>query len=142
MATPTVPSAARVAAKWARRAGSATTEYEEGIRTTPRSWATAAAAAEKNYTAGVTQAASAGRYGKGVNRVGDAKWKKNAQEKGPARFAQGVSVAEADYSAQVGPYLEVIGRTDLPPRGPAGSEGNYGRVAAIGKALRDLKTRR
>jgi predicted RecA/RadA family phage recombinase len=137
-----VPPTSRVAQKWARRAGNAGEEYAEGVRTTPKSWATAAKAAENNYKTGVTQAATAGRYGKGVDRVGDAKWKKNAAEKGPARFSQGVAVAEQDYSAQVGPYLEAIGRTDLPPRGPAGSEANYNRVSAIGKALRQLSQSR
>ncbi len=137
-----VPPVSRVAAKWARRAASAGQEYTEGVSMTPRSWQAAAAAAEKNYVAGVTDAASKGRFGKGVARAGDAKWKKNATEKGPARFAQGVSVAEGDYSSQVAPFLEAIGRVDLPPRGPAGSEANYNRVAAIGKALRALKVGR
>jgi hypothetical protein len=138
MATPTVPAVGRVAAKWARRAGSASAEYSEGVANTPRSWAAAATAAEGNYKAAVTQAAAAGRFGRGVSKAGDAKWKKNAVEKGPARYSQGVAVAEQDYAAQVGPYLEVIGRTNLPDRGPTGSEGNYLRVAAIGKALRQL----
>ena len=142
MAVPIVPSVSKVAAKWARRAGSAGQEYAEGVQSTPRSWATAAAAAEKNYVAGVQAAAAAGRFGKGINRVGDAKWKKNATEKGPARFAQGVAVAEADYASQVGPYLEAIGRVNLPERGPTGSEGNYTRTAAIGKALRQLSQSR
>jgi hypothetical protein len=142
MAVPIVPSVGKVAAKWARRAGSAGQEYTEGVQTTSRSWAAAAAAGEKNYVAGVTAAASAGRFGKGVNRAGDAKWKKGASEKGPARYSQGVAVAEQDYAAQVGPYLEAIGRVNLPERGPTGSEGNYGRVAAIGKALRQLSQSR
>jgi hypothetical protein len=142
MPPPIVPSVSRVAEKWARRAASASGEYEEGVRTTPKSWASAAGAAEKNYVAGVTAAAGAGRFGKGVTKAGDAKWKRGATEKGPTRYAQGVGVAQADYASQVGPYLEVIGRTDLPMRGPTGSEANYGRVAAIGKALRALKVGR
>jgi hypothetical protein len=109
---------------------------------TPKSWATAAGAAEKNYVTGVNAAAAAGRFGKGVAKAGDAKWKKNAAEKGPARYAQGVGVAQADYQSQVGPYLEAIGRVDLPARGPVGSEQNYARVGAIGKALRMLKVGR
>jgi hypothetical protein len=137
-----VPSAGRVAEKWARRAASASGEYEQGVTGTSKSWATAAGAAEKNYVAGVNAAAAAGRFGKGVSKAGDAKWKKNAAEKGPARYAQGVGVAQADYQAQVGPYLEAIGRVDLPARGPVGSESNYARVGAIGKALRALKVGR
>lgn len=142
MPAPIVPNIGNVAAKWARRAASASGEYEDGVKNTTRSWATAAKAAENNYKAGVTAAANAGRFGKGIDRAGDAKWKKNATEKGPGRFAQGVGVAQGDYSGGMAPYLEAIGRTDLPPRGPAGSEGNYNRVAAIGKALRALKTSR
>ncbi len=137
-----VPAVSRVAAKWARRAASAAGEYEEGVRTTTRSWAAAAGAAENNYKQGVTAAANAGRFGKGVAKAGDAKWKKNAVEKGPGRFSQGVAVGELDYSGAVAPYLEVISRTDLPPRGPTGSEGNYQRSSTIGKALRQAKVGR
>jgi hypothetical protein len=142
MPTPIVPSVASVAQKWARRAASASGEYESGVKGTQRSWATAAKAAENNYKTGVTAAANAGRFGKGIDRAGDAKWKKGAVEKGPARYAQGVGVGEGDYSGAVAPYLEAISRVDLPPRGPAGSEGNYNRVAAVGKALRQLKISR
>jgi hypothetical protein len=142
MATPIVPSIAKVAGKWARRAGSAGAEYTEGIQSTTRSWAAAAGASEKNYVAGVTAAAQAGRFGKGVQRVGDQKWKKNATEKGPMRFAQGVAVAEQDFATGVGPYLEAIGRVNLPERGPTGSEANYTRTAVIGKALRQLSQSR
>lgn len=134
-----VPPVNAVASKWARRAASAGTEYENGVTGSGARWAAASSAAEKNYQAGVTQAAASGRFGKGVQKAGAAKYERGAREKGPARFAQGVSVAEPDYSAAVQPYLTAIGSVDLPPRGPAGSEGNYARVAAIGKALRQLK---
>jgi hypothetical protein len=103
---------------------------------TTRSWAAAAGASEQNYRTAVTAASAAGRYGKGITRAGDGKWKKNTMEKGPGRFSQGVAVSEADYSSQIAPFLDVISKTDLPPRGPAGAEANYNRSAAIGKALR------
>lgn len=141
MAAPRVPSAAMAAAKWNRRASSASGEYEQGVRAAT-GWQAAATAGEKNFEAGIQGAIAAKRYGKGVARVGDAGWQKATVEKGPARFAQGVGVAESSYAGQVAPYLEAIGRTDLPPRGPVGSEGNFARVMAIGKALRQLKTSR
>jgi len=75
-----VPSVTAVAAKWARRAGSASAEYQEGVERTPKSWQAAASAAENNYKAGVTAAAAAGRFGKGVTKAGDAKWKRGAVE--------------------------------------------------------------
>jgi len=137
-----VPSVGIVAAKWARRAASASGEYQQGVSATTRSWAGAAKAAEGNYRTAVTAAAAGGRFGKGVDRAGDAKWKRNAMQKGPDRFASGVAVAEKDYADQVAPYLQAIGSVDLPARGPAGAEGNYARVAAIGKALRQLSQSR
>jgi hypothetical protein len=137
-----VPSIQNVASKWARRAASASGEYEAGVRGSTKSWAGAAKAGENNYKAAVTAAAGAGRYGKGVDRAGDAKWKRGAIEKGPMRFSQGVGVAEKDYADQMAPYLQAIGSIDLPARGPAGSEGNYARVSAIGKGLRQLKQSR
>lgn len=140
MATATVPSAARAGAKWARRAASASGEYSDGVANTTRSWASNTKAAEKNYEAGVTASISRKAFGRGVDKAGDAKWKKGATEKGPTRFSQGVSVAETDYAGGVAPFLELISRTNLPERGPVGSDMNFQRVAVLGKALRALKT--
>lgn len=134
-----VPDQARVAAKWQRRASNAGPEYSEGVKNTPRSWATNSKAAETSWAAGVNEAIGKKRYGKGVDTAGDAKWKNNAESKGSQRYGQGVQVAEQDYATGVGPYLSVISSVDLPPRGPVGSDGNYARVAAIGRALRQAK---
>jgi hypothetical protein len=142
MPTANVPPVGRVAAKWARRAGSASGEYEEGVRNTTRSWSGAATAAAGNYKAGVTAAAAEGRFEKGVGKAGDAKWKRGAVEKGPGRFSQGVQAAEQDFSAGVAPFLELIGRTDLPARGPVGSAGNYQRVQRLGEALHKARVGR
>lgn len=137
-----VPDASRVAEKWARRAGSAGGEYTEGVKNTPRSWQANTQAAGASYAAGVQEAIGSKRFEKGVGAAGDAKWKKGAEEKGSARYGQGVQVAQGDYSTGVAPYLSVIGGVDLPARGPVGSDGNYARVAAIGRALRQAKMKR
>ena len=142
MPPPSVPPVSRVAAKWARRAGGAGEEYKLGVTGAGGRWQTAAAAADGNYRTAVTAAAGAGRFGKGVAKAGAAKYERGATEKGPARYSQGVAVAEQDYSAQVAPYLELIGRTDLPARQPVGSDANYQRVATLGRALRALKVGR
>jgi hypothetical protein len=139
---PPVPtiSAARAAERWSRRSSAASQDYADGVQNTSRSWATAANAAKGNWTAGVTAAQGRDAYAKGVNAAGDARWKRNTTEKGPQRYAQGVQVASGDFASAIGPVLEVISRTDLPPRGPVGSDGNFLRSAAIGKALRKLRT--
>lgn len=142
MPPPTIRSLGTVASKWKRRAGSAGEEYKTGVEGTSKSWAASAGASEPAYKQGVTAAANAGRFGRGVARAGDAKWKQNAAMKGPARFSQGVELAEGDYQKGFAPFHEAIGRTDLPQRGPRGSESNYQRVSGIGKALHQLKTTR
>lgn len=137
-----VKSGAMVAEKWRRRAESAGQEYTEGVQSTSRSWETAAAAGEANYKAGVTEAAARGAFGLGVKKAGNAKWRENALKKGPGRFSEGVAVGQQAYAQNVGPYLDAIGRLDLPGPGPRGALANYQRVQAIGTALRALKTGR
>lgn len=142
MPTPNVKSATLAGQRYARRAAAASGDYKQGVETTGKSWAAATAAGAKNYMAGVTEAAGRGAFEKGVTAAGDAKWKKNAMEKGPGRYAEGVQVGMDDYQRGVQPYLEVISRTDLPMRGPTGSESNYQRVTTLGRALRQAKTGR
>jgi hypothetical protein len=142
MARPIVPDAGRVADKWSRRATGASGDYKTGVESTAADWAALTTAAKDVWKTAVTAAAGRGAYEKGIARVGSAKWKNNAASKGPDRYMQGVSLGQADYSSQVAPYLQLIGSTDLPPRGPAGSPGNIQRVAALATALRGLKERR
>jgi hypothetical protein len=130
------------AEKWQRRASSAGDEYKRGVESTSADWERATTAAKDAYKQGVNDAAARGAFEKGVAAAGNARWKDMASKKGPARFAEGVAVGQGDYQAGVAPYLELIARTDLPPRGATGSEGNYARVSALGKALRGLKTGR
>lgn len=123
--------------KWAQRSAAAGQDYVNGAAQPRRSWATAAAAAETNYTAGVTEAAAQGRFARGIQKAGDNAWKRGIDEKGRTRFQQGVSVSQDNYAQGFEPFKRVIESTTLPPRGPKGQ--NYGRVQAIGDALRQAK---
>ena len=76
-----------------------------------------------------------GRFGKGVAKAGSAKQINNSLSKGIGRFSQGVAGATGDYAEGVAPFLEIISRTNLPPRGPKGDPQNIARVAAIATAL-------
>jgi hypothetical protein len=142
MPRPVVKNLSQVVEKWKRRASSASEEYRIGVETTPKSWAGAAAAAKAAYTTGITESIARNDYEKGVAKAGDAKWKDRASKLGPSRFSQGVNESEGAYSSGVAPVLAAIGAVDLTPRGPVGSESNYSRSAAIGKALRQLRTGR
>ena len=128
--------------KFVRRASVAGPDYTAGI-TNPRSpWAQSSVNAEGNYKAGVTAAANAGRFGKGVKRVGDAKWQKNALAKGPGRYIEGVTIAKDAWSAGFGPYQAAIAALNLPARGPRGSAQNLQRVALVANTNRQLYEKR
>lgn len=121
--------------KWRARAQSSTEDYAAGIQNTTRDWAASTTAAAASYKAGIQAAISANRFESGVRAAGNEKWKRNALQKGPQRWAQGISLSGDAYSRGFAPYREVIASLNLPARGPRGSEGNYARSMAVGKAL-------
>ncbi len=123
--------------KWASRSSGAGAEYASGVRAPRRSQSAAAIAAKENWKAGVTLAASEGRFEKGLQKSGDAKWLKGATEKGEQRFTSGVLSAQQEYAAGFAPFASALGSLTLAPRGPKGT--NYGRVQAVGEALRAAK---
>lgn len=123
--------------KWASRASGAGADYASGVRAPRRSQSAAAIAAKENYKAGVTLAISEGRFEKGLQKAGDAKWLKGATEKGEQRFTQGVLGTQQEYAAGFAPFAQALTSLSLAPRGPKGT--NYGRVQAVGEALRNAK---
>jgi hypothetical protein len=135
MGTPTVMSPAKVADKWARRTASAGQDYEEGAIASASRWVAAAAASEGLYKQGVSDAMAKGSYSKGIQAAGAASFAEGVKDVGASRYAQGAAGATQDFASGIAPVLEVISRTDLPPRGPRGSEGNYQRATVIGRAL-------
>jgi hypothetical protein len=142
MPTPVVKSPQAAAGRWQRRASSAGGEYREGVERTGKSWAANAAGAKANYIQGVQEAQGRDAFAKGIQAAGDQKWRSNAVAKGPGRYSEGVNVGQGDYERGVAPFLEVASRTDLPMRGPTGSESNYQRSATMAKAFRAAKTGR
>lgn len=134
-----VKSAEAASAKWQRRAGNAGPEYEEGVRNPRADWATETKAAAPSYSAGVTKAVQEKRYERGVSKAGTAKWQKNAVEKGPTRYAEGVRLSGDAYTTGTAPYLAVLSGLQLPPRGPKGDPKNIDRVRAVSEALHAKK---
>lgn len=129
------------ATKWQQRAAVAGPAYSAGVQNPRTSWATAAAAAEGNYGAGVTAAVSGKRYSSGIRKAGDTKWQTAAIAKGSTRYPEGVSLAVGTWTAAFQPYQSAIAATTLPARGPTGSPANLQRVAVIANALHNLKTK-
>ncbi|MFQ5986636.1 MAG: hypothetical protein ACE5KQ_04700 [Thermoplasmata archaeon] len=125
----------RIREKWVRRAGQAGPDYEEGVRTTPKDWAANAGAAEGNYRDAVTRAATEGRFGRGVSRVGTQKWRRRSLELGTVRFGPGVAAAAEDFSRGFAPIREAIAAVTLPPRRPRRDPANLQRVSAVVNAV-------
>jgi len=130
-----VPTASEVGSKWKRRVDGATEDYRMGVTDPSVDWATPTKAAEPTYKEAVVKAAGEGKFGKGVAKAGNEKWKAKTAAKGPARWSAGVADAQPDYESGMGKVLGAIGSVTLPPRGPAGDERNYERVKAVGRAV-------
>lgn len=138
---PGVKALDKITEKWARVSGGAQAEYTAGVEDPRRSWATATRAAEDAYNKGVQQAVSAKRFGKGVAKAGDEKWKRMALQKGPHRWSEGIGLAKNDYATAFAPYHTALGAINYPPRGAKGDPANIQRVAIVAKTLHDLKLR-
>jgi len=124
-----------ISRKWSRVSSASGPSYEEGVANPVRDYAAGALAANDAWKAGTQAAISGDRFQAGVRRVGTAKWQRNAQSKGPARFSQGVQIAQPDYEAGFAPYREAIAAVNLPPRGARRSPQNLSRVAAMVQAV-------
>lgn len=129
-----------IASKWGSNTQAASGNYSQGVQNPKNSWQAGALAAEGAYKAGVTEAANAGRYGKGVQAAGDATWQRRAVELGAGRFGAGVAASQDRYQAGFSKYAQVIASTPLPPRGAKGSPANLDRVRVMADALRKAKT--
>ena len=134
-----VKNIAKIAEKWARVTPQRSADYEAGVKDPIRDWATNTTAANEAYKAGVTAAIGKDLFKKGVAKAGTEKWKRKAVEVGPARFAQGVQVAQPDYEKGFAPFRDVIEKTVLPPRFAKGDPRNVDRVRVIAAALADAK---
>ena len=136
---PPIKSLDQISAKWARVSQGSQQSYEDGVKSPRASWAQNTAAAEGNYEKGVQASIARKSFGKGVKKAGDDKWQKNTLEKGPARWSQGIGLAQNAYQEGFSPYASVISATTLPARGPKGDPANIQRVAVMAKALHDKK---
>lgn len=124
--------------KWVRRASVAAPDYAKGVENPRRPWAEAAMKGAANYKTAVVAAANAGRFEKGIDRVGDEKWKKNALAKGPNRFTEGVTISREEWEKGFRPFNDAVQALTLPARGPKGSPQNIQRVATIAQTFRKI----
>ena len=136
---PPVKSRDRIKEKWARVTAGATEEYRIGVENPAKSWSKETANANDAYKAGIQASLANDSFKKGVERAGDSAWQKGAIEKGPSRFAEGVSLAEDKYADGFEPYRKVIEGTSLPARGRRGDPKNMNRSTILAKALHEKR---
>lgn len=115
--------------------------YKTGVEDSSVDWEGPAAASESAYEAGVQQAISDKRFGKGVREAGNSKWRRKAAGPGAERFGAGVRAAVDDFQSGFAPFHSAIERVTLSPRGPRGDPGNYKRSQEIGDALHAERVR-
>lgn len=130
-----VPSADKVAEKWARVAAGRSSDYQAGVTGAGSKWEQNTAAAVANFQAAVTSGNIGKMFAGGVKRAGAAKFERKATGVGKDRFSSGVNAAVQDMKDGIQPMLETIASVTPPPRGPRGSDSNIERVRAYAKAL-------
>jgi len=130
-----VRSIKQIGEKFARVVSQRGPDYQAGIENPRRDQATAAAAAEPAYEAGVQAAIAEKRFGKGIRKAGSAKWQRGAREKGVARWPAGVAAAQPDFEAGFEPFRAALERTELPPRRAKRDPANLLRVAKVVEAM-------
>jgi len=139
---PRVRETAVLAEKWARRAGAAAPDYEQGVRNPKNDWQQQTLAASQAWRTAIQQAVQENRWENAVRQTPTQEWQRKAAEKGPQRYAQGVQLARDEWARAWDPYRQVIESVQLPPRGPRGDPNNIQRVARIAQALHEARIRR
>jgi len=134
-----IRSAKEIAQKWQKVTPGRASIYKAHVESPLRDWEAGALASKEAYEEGVRLAVDQDRRSRGIRMAGTEKWQRKAATLGVRRWPEGVSAAGPDYERGFSPFRDVIERTDLPPRYPAGDERNYDRSKVIGTALHELK---
>lgn len=137
---PESKSASQATAKWKNRTAVATEDYRDGVTNPRTDWQQATQQAEDTWKAAIADAATKGRFGKGVSAAGTAKWKAGAATKGADRYAPGVAQASDEYQQAMQSVISTIESVNLPKRYPKGDPRNIERVKAIALALHKSKS--
>lgn len=125
--------------KFVNRAGAASSDYVDGVRSTSKDQNALAIAAAERHKQATTEALARGSYVKGLQKAGNSAWKNGVEKKGQTRYADGVSNSAIKYATNSGQYDSARSAAENLPRGVKGSEANFQRSKAVGMALRALK---
>jgi hypothetical protein len=127
-----------IVAKYVARASSAGAAYTDGVNNPRQDYAASTVASAPSWAAGVQLAITDGRFVKGVQTKGAAKWQTRSNTVGAQRYPGGINAGQGAYSAGIQPFLQALSSLNLPPRAPKGDPANLQRVAVVAQALRSL----
>jgi len=125
--------------KWNRRAGAATQDYAQGVKTPRNAWQESTLSAVAAYEQGIADSIANNLFVKGVQKSSNAEHLNRCLTLGVQRYGPGVRESQARYTRGFTPYHAALTSLELPPRGPRGSSQNYDRVRKIGEALHSLR---
>jgi hypothetical protein len=125
--------------KFVQRAGAAQGDYTAGVSNAGQAWQAGVSTAGDTYRTAVTQAASEGRYEKGVAEAGPGKYQERAKTLGAQRYPAGVAASEGEWARGFGPYASALNGMDLPARGPRGSAQNNAISQAVAMRLHAIR---
>ena len=126
--------------RWKKNTAQAGEDYKKGIENPRRPWGKATCEAADRYKTGVDKAHRRNAFKKAVKKKGTKGWFIPTIQKGPARFAQGVSSSGEEYRRAFTPYFMAIRGMTLPPRFPRRDPRNIARSSAVSAALGRVKT--
>jgi hypothetical protein len=132
-----IKDTASLAKKFVQRAGAASGDYKDGVAQSGQDWEAGARAGAENYRIAVTQAATEGRFERGIAAAGAAKFVQRATSLGAQRYGTGVQAAEGDWAKGTQPYLDALKGLELPPRRPRGQ--NAERANAVAQRLHQMR---
>lgn len=121
--------------KWTGRVSISGPEFEAGVRSPKRDWASSAMAANDSWKAGVQDAVSRNAFFAGVRAAGTPKWQERTLTIGVPRWVPGVAAAGPEYEKGFAPFHAALAALTLPPRYARNDPRNYARTIKIGEVL-------
>jgi hypothetical protein len=130
-----------ISTKYVNRASNAAADYNAGVQASSGQSA-AAVAAIPLWQQAVSSPAAAARMTAGLQKAGDQGWKDGVSKKGQANYPNGIRAGANKYTANVGPYIQVLQGLTLDPKGLRGSAQNQGRSVQVQVALHTARLQR
>ncbi len=125
--------------RWTEITPTRSEDFRIGVQDPEVEWAAPTLAANDTWKSAVRAGELSTTYRKGIREAGTDKWQRKTLSVGVQRWGPGVAAGRGNYEAGFAPYHDVISRTALPKRFPAGDPRNIQRVQVISDALHQRK---